>query len=307
MRTPNVDAIAATRRHSGRTAGPGRVEIAEVHGTGNEEVATATGGELALAGAHRLTAHQADVAHRPPVVRPHARLLEPEQFVIGDQTGELHGFVDLPSLVGVGHQDEVVARRLARLDEPCGVFGRRQPTDLELHPGEATAAQLVDLIGNAHSGAVVAADRRHLDRVAVTAPQSPQRLPGGLADGVPDRRVDARAGDKPEPTVAQDVVGRRASQLPATFHGAGIDPDELRSDLVADDRRDLLQSGVLVSGVRLTDHTCGRVHLGDDRRAVGHSILAAAVGAVEGDADGDELDALDRQCRRRRVCARVDH
>ena len=121
---------AKRRGHGGdppplrRTARPGRVEVAEVHGTGDEEVAATTGGELALAGAHRLSAHQTDVADRPSVVRPHAGLLEPEQVVIGDQTGERHGFVDLPTLVGVGHQDEVLAGRLARLDEPCGVLGR---------------------------------------------------------------------------------------------------------------------------------------------------------------------------------------
>ena len=302
MRMPNVVAMAATRRHSVGPPDHDASKLQKSTAPATKRSRQAASGEFALAGADRLTAHQPYVTHRQAIVRPFARLLEPEQSMVGDASGELDGFVHLPCLIGVGHQHEVVAGGAAGFDEPLGVLGRRQPADFELHAGQPARLKLGDLLGDADTGAVIAADRGDGDRVAVPTPQPPEGLSRRLADGVPDRRVDARAGHQSEAAITQDVERRRPRLLPTQLHGAGIEADQLRSDLVADDARDLLEAGVLVAGVRLTDDSRGRVHLGDDRRAMGHAVLAAAIRSVERDANRDEVDSFDRQgtCRARR-------
>ena len=171
---------------------------------------------LALPGADPNAAGEADVAHGAPVVRPDARLLEPVQVEVLDEPGEADRLVRRPPLVRVGAEDEVGACRGPRDPESRRVFLGRQPADLELHPGEATLAELADLLGDVLL-AVVAADRDHRQAVPVAAPQPMQRLPERLADRVPDCGVDAGGGDEPEPPVAKDVEGGRAGELPAAL------------------------------------------------------------------------------------------
>jgi hypothetical protein len=199
----------------------------------------------------------------------------------------------------VGGEHEVRARGLARLAEARGVGLGGEPADLELHAGERALAQHRDLLGDAERAVVVAADRDHRERVAVAAPQPPQRLAERLADRVPDRRVDAGGGDQPEPPVAQDVERHRSGEIPAALGGERVLAHERGRDLVADDRVDLEQPGVLVAGVGLADHPFARVDARDDRRAMGHLVVAAAVDAAQRDPDRERLDALDRQVRHR--------
>src|SRR5206468_2557931 len=129
----------------------------------------------------------------------------------------------------------------------------REAADLELHAGESTLEQLLDLGGDVGVRAVVAADRDHRDAVAVAAPEAPQRLTVRLADEVPDGRVHAGARDEAEAAVAEDVVGRRARELPAAFDGERVLSEEPRRDLLANDAVDSPERLVLVAGIGLAD------------------------------------------------------
>jgi len=88
------------------------------------------------------------------------------------------------------------------------------------------------------------------------------------------------------------VAGR---QLPAALDRQAVGAEQPRRDLVVDDPVDLEQAGVLVAGVRLAHDPLLGVDARDDRRAVGHVVVAAAVDAAERDPDRDRLDPADRQ------------
>ena len=168
--------------------------------------------------------------------------------------------------------------------------------DLELAAGEpslAVALHLARELGQRLP--VVAADRDQLDAPAIAAPEPPERLAEGLADGVPDRRVDAAAGDEPEPAIAQDVEGGGARELPAALDLERVLADQPRLDLVAHDGEQLGQRGVLVARVGLADDALARVHAGDHGGAVGHAVVAAREHPRERHAQRDDLDPIDRQ------------
>src|SRR6185437_763958 len=158
-----------------------------------------------------------------------------------------------PALVGVGQQDEVVACGRARLPEARRVLVGAQPSHLELHPGETLRLERLDLARDVRVLAVVAADRDHRNRVAVAAPEPPERLAERLAGRVPGSRVDAGAGDEAEAAVAQDVEGRGAGELPDALDREQVLAEDARRDLVTDDALDLDQRSVLVADVRLAD------------------------------------------------------
>ena len=294
------------RRHAaplGRPAGPGRVEVAEVDRPLDHQVAAPAGRELALTRADTHAPREADVTHGAPVVRPDARLLEPVQVEVLDETGEADRLARSPRLVGVGAEHEVGPGGGARRAEPRRVLLGGEPADLELHAGEALLAELRDLPGDVLR-AVVAADRDHGQAVAISTPESVERLAERLADRVPDRGVDAGRGDEAEPAVAQDVERGRACELPAALDAERVLADQPRRDLRPQDLVDLVEAGVLVTAVGLADDALLGTDPRHDRRAVRHLVRAAAVGLRERHADRDRLDLGDREARDR--AARTD-
>ncbi len=254
----------------------------------------------------RTPAPEADVAHRPPVVRPGARLLEPVEVEILDEAREAHRLGGRPALVGVGAEDEVGPGGGARGPEARRVLLGREPADLELHAGEPLLAELGHLLGDVLLP-VVAADRDHRQAVAVAAPEPVQRLTERLADGVPDGGVDAGGRDEAEPAVAQDVERRRPRELPAALDPERVLADQPRRDLGPEDLVDLVEARVLVAAVGLADDALLRAQPRHDRRAVRHLVRAAAVGLRERDADRDRLDLRDRQARDRGSAASDRH
>ena len=118
-------------------------------------------------------------------------------------------------------------------------------------------------------------------------------LPERLADRVPQCRVDAGAGDEPEPPVAQDVEGRGSQQLPEPFDRERVLAEQLRRKLVVDDAVDLEQARVLVAGVCLADDAVVGRDPHDDRRAMRHVVMAAVKRPHEWHANRDRLDRRD--------------
>ncbi len=196
----------------------------------DHQVAASPGRELALTSAHAHAPREPDVAHRAPVVRPDARLLEPVHVEILDEPREADRLARGPALVRVRHEDEVGPGCGTRDPEPLRVLLGGQAPDLELHAGEATLAELGDLLGDVLLP-VVATDRDHRQAVAVAAPQPMQWLAERLPDRVPDRRVDACGRDEPETPVTEDVERGRTGELPAPLDAEGILADQRRGDL----------------------------------------------------------------------------
>src|SRR5206468_3180290 len=83
----------------------------------------------------------------------------------------------------------------------------------------------------AERAVVVTTDGNHRDRVAVPAPQAPQRLLKRLSHRVPDGAVRARAGHEAEPPISEDVERRRPGQLPAPLLCKRDLTDQGRSDV----------------------------------------------------------------------------
>ncbi len=222
------------------------------------------------------------------------------------QAAQLERLVRLIPLVRVDHQHE------ARLPPPSRAARTRSasstgpaPPTLNLQPASPGVAIALHLAGDLGERLpVVAADRDHLDAPPEPAPEPPQRLAERLADGVPDRRVDAGTGDEAEPPVAQDVERRGPGELPAALDLERVLADQPRLDLVPDDREDLVERCILVAGVRLADDALARVDARDHRGALRHAVVAAREHAGERHAKRHDLDALDRE----RIQARLaDH
>ena len=133
---------------------------------------------------------------------------------------------------------------------------------MNLPPRKPLVAPALDLLADPRQVAtVVAADDVDRDAVAVPAPEPPERLPERLADGVPDREIDARERDQADAAVAQLVEGDGIAELPAALVGERVLADEPRRDLVADHADDVGQRLVLIGGVGLADDSL----LGDTR------------------------------------------
>lgn len=250
---------------------------------------------LALARAHRHARPRADVAQEMPVVVPAARLLEPDQADVLDEVCEAQRLGNRPGLVRVRRDEEIIAARRPCLADARDVVLGRERADLELDAGQTELPELRDLLGDAERAVAVAGDRDHRQARAVATPQLPERCPERLADRVPDRGVDAGAGDETAATVAQDVEGHWARQLPALLGRERVRADESRGDLLAHDTVDLEQVGVLVTRVRLADDPLVGDDTGHERRAVGHLVGAAAVGPCEWHPERDRLDRPDRE------------
>ncbi len=90
--------------------------------------------------------------------------------------------------------------------------------------------------------------------------------------------------------VAQDVEGGRPCTLPAALDGERVLADQARRYLVDDDALDLEQAGVLVACIGLADNAFVGLDARDDRRAVGHVVVAAAERSRERHADRGRLD-----------------
>src|SRR5262249_11228176 len=92
--------------------------------------------------------------------------------------------------------------------------------------------------------------------------------------------------------------------LPAALGRERVGADQPWRDLVADDGRDVGKRVVLVPGIRLAHDALVRDDSGENRRAVRHPVVAAAVLPLERDDNRGDLDRLDRQrarhARRRR-------
>ena len=132
----------------------------------------------------------------------------------------------------VRHEVRRPPPRAPRANARRVLLGRRA-ADLELAARRARApAGRSTSSAIAPAAVVVAADGDHRQRLAVAAPQAPQRLAERLADRVPDRGVDAGAGHEPEAAVAQDVERRRPRELPAALDREGVLAGQPRRDLV---------------------------------------------------------------------------
>ena len=200
------------------------------------------------------------------------------------------------ALVGVDRDDEVRACRVARGRDAGGILLGREAAHLELAAAEAGRFPAGDLVSDRTDvGAVVAADDVDRHAIAIAAPETPQGLADRLPDGVPDGEVDVRDGHQADAAVAQLVVGDGVGELPAALVRERVLTDEMRADLLADDRGDLAEGLVLVTCVGLADDSLGRVDARDDARAVVHAVVAAAILAVERDDERDQLDRFDRQ------------
>src|SRR4029079_14672137 len=105
-------------------ARPGRVVVADVDGTELHQIPATLRRVLALTGADRDSAGQADVAHVARVVRPDAGLLEPADVEVADAPAQVEGLHTRVSLARVDGQDEVVAARLARGLDAFRILGR---------------------------------------------------------------------------------------------------------------------------------------------------------------------------------------
>ncbi len=179
----------------GRAAAPRRVVVADIDGPGGHHLAHPDPADLALAGGHVDVAAHAHVAQTAEVGVPAGRLLEPaDGDALGPHGGhELEGLGHGIALVGIDHEQEVVAGMAAGPGQAGGIDRRRLGPDLELHADHAVLGlEEVDLaldllaLGALVVGDVVAADADHRDAVPVAAPDAPQRLAHGLAHGVPD-------------------------------------------------------------------------------------------------------------------------
>ena len=96
------------------------------------------------------------------------RLLDPQRPCRRQRLHPLDRLVDVPDLVGVDHQDPVVADLLADDADPADVVGQvGADLDLEVPPagGDAFAAQAADLV----VGVAEPARRRRVGGIAVGA------------------------------------------------------------------------------------------------------------------------------------------
>lgn len=182
----------------------------------------------------------------------------------------------------------------------------RQPrggsADLELHAAEPHRLVAGDLVRDrAQRLSVVPADRDHGHLVGEAAPEPPQRLLERLADGVPDRGIRRGESDEAQPPVAEDVICSGVRRLPALCCAEGVHPDEARTDLIDDDVVDLVESGELVTDVRLPDNAVARSQLDDERGAMGHRVVAAFELAGKRSHDRDRVYPRDDQPAARRV------
>lgn len=124
-------------------------------------------------------------------------------------------------------------------------------------------------------------------------PAIAERLAQSLPDGVPERRVDTRAGDEPEAAVAENVERRRPGERPAPLGRERILAKQFRGDLTVDDAGDLLEAPVLVADVGLTDDSLARGHANENGRAMRHVVVAALVDTPQRHTDERRLDRLD--------------
>ena len=185
------------RRQRGRAARPRGVEVADVDRARLHQVAAAAGARTRSGrrrpGCRRARARRACRGGRScqrhgssnqRMSRSSTRRAEVERLARACSPGSRRS-----------SSTKSVARRLAR-----GARRARRPRagvappTLNLQPREAQLAPLRDLVARSPpSAAVVAADRCRSGRVAVAAPEPPERLAERLADRVPDRRGRRRA------------------------------------------------------------------------------------------------------------------
>ncbi len=235
------------------------------------------------------------VAHVAPVVRPAARLLEPADVQIPDALAEIERHAGGVALVGVDGDHEVVAGHLAHHACAGRVLGGRSRSELELAAAEAHLEPLLDLAADLVGRPVVAADDVDGQAVAVAAPELEERATQRASDRVPDRRVDAGERDEADAPIAKLIERDRIAELPAALDRERVLTDQARLDLGLHDVHDLLERRVLVGRVGLADDALVGMDAREDRRPVGHGVVAAAVLAAERHDDRDHLDAPDGQ------------
>src|ERR1019366_10185177 len=275
---------------------PGRIEVADVHGAGLKEVAAAAGRVFALSGADGDAAASPYLAHVATIVGPDAWLLEPANVEVRHAATEVERLLDRVSLVGIDGQHEIISGRLAGDANTLGVGARLEAADLELGTAEAERPPLFHLIADAREvAAVIAADYVDGHTVAIPSPQAPEGLFERLADGVPDREVDAGKGNEADAPVPELIEGGRVAELPAALVGKGVLADQPRRDFVADHADDVRQRLVLVGGVGLPDDPLLGDHARDNARTVLHAVVAASINPVERDDDRNERDLANRE------------
>ena len=277
----------------GRAACPRGVEVADVDGAVRDEVPDAVQGRLALAGGDGDARLEAHIAHPAPVVGPAAGLLEPAQVEVGDEAPELDGLGPLVALVGVDHDGEVGTGRLTGRADAPRVLLRRPAADLELDAREPRRVVRDELPGLVQVQVVVAADDGHRQRVGDRAPQPMERQADGLAEDVPDGRVEARDRLERQAAVAQDVVGGRLHGRPGALRVGRAATDDPGRQLVVDDADDKRLLVVRVAVVDLGHQAVRRVQAGDDGGPVDHRVGAADEPSGERRPQRDGLDALD--------------
>ena len=175
------------------------------------------------------------------VVRNH-RLFEPAQVERLEQRQHPLGVVERPAHVGVGHDVDAGADRLAhgahQIEVALHAFGAvdRAPAEAQLHG--AVAGVLVAARFRRELVERRAVQAAGVDRNAPLGPAAEQavdRLAGGLAEHVPERDVDRADRDHAE-ALAAPGHGLAVHVLPEELDVPRILADEQRRQVAIDDR-----------------------------------------------------------------------
>ena len=240
----------------------------------------------------RHAGRPADLRHQPRIGL-HQRILEPREVVGLDHLGEAHRLRELAVLVGVHHERDAVAQRLAQVAHPRRVlddilvarlaehaFRRlRARGDGDLQLGMAFADQLLCHLDQLRL-AVAGQPERDVDRalLARAAQQLPDRLLERLAADVPQRDVHQARSERPrahEHLVGEFPVHRGTHRLgPQRVHAGDFLP-HLAVDEIGDREAHRI-AGERVSlqpvvGLDLDEHDERVLCFLDQREVVGHA------------------------------------
>ena len=207
-------------------AADGGVRLDDIRGTMPDQVPEAPSQVLVLAGRHRDIERPAHLRPALVVGRGHG-LLEPHHVESLDHSTEANGLVRSPRVVRIHHEIDVVTDGLPHRPDALDVFLEAHPPHLHLHrvvPHRDVAPHLLLelLIGLARR--VVPAPDVRGHAVAVTAQQTVDGLPQGLADDVPERDIDV--AHRP------NCLACRSRVIPAGVHlpPKALDPKRVLPD-----------------------------------------------------------------------------
>ena len=224
------------------------------------------------------------------------RLLEPREVerLVGARPA--HRLGDGEALVGVDHDLELPADRLAHRGEPGDVLGHRRPPDLDLGAEETVGLRLQRLgdefVGREVQPAAFGAVDRHARLRAARG--LPQRQPRAPAAPVPQRGVDRRQREARD-RADRGRVGVEEEVAPDRLDAVGIAADEPGCEMIAQQRDDRRAAGADRVGVAraLAAVVAADAH---DRRLLAHERLDR-VGAqhLRREVDLQDLDGADQR------------